>query len=120
MIKARVAAISTSGQRDQRALRSPRLNTVNIAQAGRRAGNQIIRAAARMDGELPFAFLKTLQGIVHGGLQIFVGDIAVEVETKRRRTAGQRPARLHRRQDVNGGMFQAVIAAGAQNQREIK
>ena len=29
MINARVAAISTSGQRDQRALRSPMLNTVN-------------------------------------------------------------------------------------------
>jgi hypothetical protein len=73
-----------------------------------------------MNGEPFFTALQAIQGVIHGGLQFFITDIAVKVEPERRRAARQRPAGLQRRQDMDGCMLQSVIAACAEDERIFK
>ena len=79
------------------------------------AGHGIIRATAGMDGEMAFSVLQAHQRFTDGLAHLLGGQVADDKEPGRVRVPAHAFAWKTLRQDVDGGMFDGVIAPGGQD-----
>jgi hypothetical protein len=73
-----------------------------------------------MDGEIPFAVVHSRQPLADSLTQSVGGDVTEDEKTIREGIARQIPVGEMLHQDVNGGVFQTVVATDAGDHRVIK
>ncbi len=64
-----------------------------------------------MNGQVIFTLTQAGQGLLHRGFHRFLGNVAPQVEAAGIGVPGQEPPGEALRQNVNRGVFQAVVPA---------
>jgi len=82
--------------------------------AGKEGGCQQVGAAVRMDRKLVLPTTQPVEGMVYGRLQGFGWDISIQIEAPRIRAADHGRIGETGAQKMDGGVFEGVIAACAQ------
>ena len=120
MKNAAIESSITSGKRSQRSLLLRPAHPGHRKQGCQSAEHGIIRPAAFMDGQLRFAVLQARQRFAGGFAHILAGQITDQQETGRVGMPRHPLARKAGAQDVDGGMFQRMVAARFDNIRSFK
>lgn len=86
--------------------------SVQGCQRGQPAGDGVIRPAAGVDRQPGLAILQARQSLADGFAHLPGRDFADQEEPGRVRVSAHRDGRVARRQDVQGGVLEGMVAAG--------